>query len=155
MDKSSNTVSPFAVRLILAGYGVIVLTLIIVSAANYPVQWRRETNHERRRYLEVYAQAIEYYKLDHEGTMFPIPEEAVMIANTDSCEVSCPVLGRTLSCRNLESELTPSYMAKLLSDPLVLSTTSTGFYVSLKDSQLTVGACHSFFGEKITVEKQL
>ncbi|OGY89656.1 MAG: hypothetical protein A3B30_02535 [Candidatus Komeilibacteria bacterium RIFCSPLOWO2_01_FULL_52_15] len=151
-DKKLSTRT---VRVILAGYAVIALTLLLLSIANYPVQWRKEANNERRRYLSVYAQAIEYAALDHDGALFPLPAEPAVIANIDSCTFYCTALQRTIPCINLEKDLVPDYMSKMLRDPFLDSMTTTGFYVSRMGSRLTLGSCAAFFNQRINLTKDL
>jgi len=147
---SDKKISSKTIRVIIAGYAVIALTLILLSAANYPVQWRKEANNERQRYLQVYAQAIHYSALDHNGSLFALRSEPAVIANTDSCTFYCPALNRTLACLNLQKDLVPNYMSQLLRDPFLDSTTTTGFYVSRTGSHIALGSCAAFFDQSLT-----
>ncbi|MEK7583883.1 MAG: hypothetical protein AAB490_01450 [Patescibacteria group bacterium] len=127
------------------------LTMLLLAAANYPVQWRTELNAERRRYLEVIAQAVEYYVLDREELDLDIPSEPAMIANRSECAVRCPALDRDLPCYNLEAPLVPGYVRELPQEPLKPSDYSTGFYIVRDVSGITLGACYTFYGEDVTV----
>ena len=127
------------------------LAMLLLAAANYPVQWRTELNEERRRYLEVIAQAIEYYALDRGELDLDIPSESAMIANRSECAASCPALDRELPCYNLEAALVPGYIRQLPQEPLEPSDYSTGFYIVREGLGITLGACHVFFNEEITV----
>lgn len=140
---------------IVSVYATGMLVLVLLSASNYPVQWRVQVNHERQRYLEVFAQAISYYSLDHEGAVFAIPEEPAMISNTDQCSYDCPALKKAIPCYNLSRELVPSYMSRLYQDPFLTSESDTGFYVYSRDGNLTLGACHQFFKDPISVSRKL
>jgi hypothetical protein len=141
--------------LLLAGYGLIVLVLILLSASNYPVQWKIQVNHERQRYLAVIAQALRYYAADHDGGVPDLPSELSMIANTQSCSAYCPALSKQIPCYDLAKTLVPGYMKELLQDPLNSSQEESGFYLKYIDKHLTLGACHVFFGQTVTADEAL
>ena len=144
-----NNSRPFHIKLIVGVYATGMLTLILLAASNYRVQWRDQVNHERLRYLEVFAQAITYYRLDHGGDLFPMPAETSIISNTDQCSYACPSLGTSLPCYNITEHLVPSYMKRILQDPMLTSDSDTGFYITEDDGQVTLGACHHFFNKPI------
>ncbi|OGY90704.1 MAG: hypothetical protein A3B31_02570 [Candidatus Komeilibacteria bacterium RIFCSPLOWO2_01_FULL_53_11] len=139
------------VVLAVAVLATVLLTMLLLAAANYPVQWRTELNAERRRYLEVIAQAVEYYALDRGVLDLDIPSEPAMIANRSECAVRCPALDRDLPCYNLEAALVPGYLRQLPQEPLEPSDYSTGFYIVRDGAGITLGACHVFFNKDITV----
>ena len=145
----------YAIRGIVIIYFIILLTLILLAASNYPVQWRVEANRERSRYLEVIVQAIEYYKLDHDGALFDLPAEHQIISNQEGCSYECPALGRVLSCYNLQAKLVPGYVRGIPSDPLLVRTPNSGFYLSYRGAALTLGACHKFFRDPVEIQKKL
>ena len=127
-------------------FGVIVLTLILLSISNYPVQWRVQVDAERRRSTEVLAQAIRYYYLDHDQTLFGIPTSTHMIANTDSCGAAvCARFNTPLPCFDLQQYLVPNYIHALEQDVAAGSSHVTGYYISRENGGVTIGACNSFF----------
>ncbi|MBI4090576.1 MAG: hypothetical protein HY422_00980 [Candidatus Komeilibacteria bacterium] len=150
-----NKKRPVYVWCIVAVYATGMLVLILLSASNYPVQWRAQVNHERQRYLEVFDQAISYYSLDHAGVIFPLPDSPAMISNTDQCSYACPALKIAIPCYDLSRELVPSYMSRLYQDPLLTSESDTGFYVYSRDGILNLGACHHFFKDPIGISRKL
>lgn len=153
--KSEKLVPIFLVRLLVVLFAIVVLTMILLSASNYPVQWKEQINNERMRYLEVYSQALEYRYLDYDNVMPSLPETEHMISNIDSCSMDCPALGRIIECYNMLPVLVPGYMRELLRDPIAESETSSGFYIKGHDSGFTVGSCFAYFGEDISIEKSL
>ncbi len=136
---------------LLAAYGVIILVLILLAASNYPVQWRVQVNHERQRYIEVIAQAMQYYVADHSGKLPPLPTSVALIANTDACSAYCPALSKQLSCYNLTKTLVPGYMQQMLQDPLSTSDQQSGFYLDPIGPHILIGACDTYFGQKVEV----
>lgn len=155
--KISEHAQTILIKVIVAVYATGIVVMIILAATNYPVQWRVQVNKERMRYLEVYAQAIEYNYLDHDKVMPDIPNEPVMISNTTECQpIFCPALNRNLSCFDAQSLLIPSYMKELLQDPLQTSDRYSGFYFYRSgDRSYALGSCESFFGQQISIEKSL
>lgn len=149
-----NKKQPMYVWCIVTVYATGMLVLVLLSASNYPVQWRVQINHERQRYLEVFHQAILYYSLDHVGTVFPLPESPAMISNTDQCSYACPALRKTIPCYDLSKQLVPSYMSRLYQDPFLTSESNTGFYLYSRDGSLTLGACHHFFRDQISITRK-
>lgn len=152
---ANKRVHAYAIRGIVIIYFIILLTLILLAASNYPVQWRVEANRERSRYLEVIAQAIEYYKLDHDGALFDLPAAPRVISNQEGCSYECPALGRVLSCYNLQEKLVPGYVRDIPRDPLLEATPNSGFYLSYSGPVLTLGACHKFFRDPVEIQKKL
>jgi len=140
---------PRSVQVLFVVYGVSMLVLILLAASNYPVQWRSQVNHERQRYVEVIAQALRYYAMDHGGQLPDLPGEPAMIANTNDCEASCPALSKQLSCFNLTQVLVPSYMKEMLEDPLNTSEKESGFYITSSTVGVLIGSCNTFFGQKV------
>ncbi len=145
----------YAIQGVVIIYFIVLLTLILLAASNYPVQWRVEANRERSRYLEVIAQAIEYHKLDHDGALFDLPAEPQVISNQEGCSYECPALGRVLSCYNLQAKLVPGYVRDIPRDPLLEATPNSGFFISYDDATLTLGACHKFFRDPVEIQKKL
>lgn len=139
------------VRILVAVYAVGVLVLLLLSASNYPVQWREQVNRERERYLAVIAQALEYYVADHAGEFPAIPSTPSMIANVSQCQASCPALSQDIPCYDLSGLLVPGYMHEMLLDPLSTSERDSGFYIQAEGRGVTIGACHAFFGERLQV----
>lgn len=154
-EKTEKKIPNLVIKSILAIYAVILLTLILLAASNYPVQWRHQANEERYRYLEVIAQSIDYHVQDHEGVVFDVPSGPVMIANTNDCTMECPALDRSLPCYNLEAVLVPDYVSALPQEPFVLSDVSTGFYLRYEHDLLTLGACHQYFQDPIILRQEL
>jgi len=154
-NKEEKLVPIYIVRTLVFLFAIVVLTMILLSASNYPVQWKQQINYERMRYLEVYVQALEYRYLDYNKVMPPLPETEKLIANDDSCSVYCPALGRSVDCFNMTSVLVPGYMRELLRDPIVESKHSSGFYIMQNENGFKVGSCFTYFGEDISIEKEL
>lgn len=150
-----NNKRPIFVWCIVSVYATGMLVLVLLSASNYPVQWRVQINHERQRYLEVFDQAISYYSLDHEGVIFALPDSPAMISNIDTCSYECPALKKAIPCYDLSRELVPSYMSRLYQDPLLTSASDTGFYIYSSGGNLTLGACHHFFKNQISISRKL
>jgi len=153
--KLSDSTNNLLIKGVVVVFLIIVLTLILLAASNYPVQWRDQVNKERFRNLEVFAQAIEYFKLDHVGELFLIPSDPALISNQTGCIFSCPSLGTDISCFNLQRELVPNYMNKILQDPLLTSDADSGYFISHFDGVLTLGACHKFFKDQIILKRDL
>lgn len=141
----TKRIPSITIRVILILYAIALLTLILLAASNYSVQWKAETDRERGRYLDVYAQALEYYYYDHDAHLPPLPVTPSIISTTDACQYACPALGTDLSCFNLASSLVPQYMQALLQDPLLDSTENSGFYIQATETGFHIGTCYQFF----------
>ena len=153
--KLSDSTNNLLIKGVVVVFFIIVLTLILLAASNYPVQWRDQVNKERFRNLEVFAQALEYFKLDHDGELFPIPTDPALISNQSGCIFSCPSLGDDISCFDLQRELVPNYMSKILQDPLLTSDADSGYFIAYTEGVLTLGACHKFFKDPILLQRKL
>ncbi len=140
-------------KIIAAVYASIIVVLVLLSISNYPVQWREQVNHERQRYLDVIAQALQYYASDHGGTLPALPSQPSMIANTNECKAYCPALSKDIPCVDLAKTLVPGYMKEMLLDPLSNSTTESRMYVQQSGDHVMLGACDTFFGQQVTVDK--
>lgn len=137
------------IKVIVIAYGIVLLTMVILAAVNYPTQWRRQTNAERGRYLEVLAQAWKYYYLDHDGIWPEMPDGTYAVSNTSDCQLECPALGQKLSCYNVQRVLVPSYVAQIPRDPFINSNVESGFYISRQGDDFTFGACYTFYKQKV------
>jgi len=142
-------ISKTGIRFIVVGYAIVVLTLILLAASNYPVQWRAQVDAERMRNLEVYAQALKYYQNDHDAPLNVVPESMHIISNDSSCMHSCSTVGAVLPCFNLQESLVPGYLRELPQDPLYSSSDLSGYYIQQSKDGFILGACNAFFGEEL------
>ena len=152
----NKSVPQLVVHIVGIVFAIVVLTLVLLAASNYPVQWRHEVNRERLRYLEVFSQALEYYYLDHDRVLPVLPQEPAVISNTSTCRFSCLALGREVPCFDAAAILVPGYMKEILADPLFSTEHYSGFYLYQdRSTSIVIGACNTFFGESLEIRRSL
>lgn len=145
--KEKKKASRQSVMIISITFFIIVLVLILLSLSNYPVQWRRQVDAERLRYLGVFSQALEYYYFDHERVLPELPDRPSIISNSAQCKFLCRSLDETLPCFNMQDILVPNYMKEILQDPMVTSDSDSGFYLYQRDKEVVIGACNNYYGK--------
>jgi hypothetical protein len=145
MMSGKKSISVKMINFVVIFFAIIILTLILLSASNYSVQWRHQVDQERRQYLAVFGQAIEYYFLENRGVALALPLRPTLISNRDNCQHYCAIYNTELSCFNLEQILVPGYMKEILQDPFISSDSNSGFYIYQTSDQLILGACNNFY----------
>ena len=105
-------------------------------------------NAQRQANVTTILNGVNQYVIDNNGslpeTLDGDPDSAQMIGTASSGCDACTATTTDASCVDLASDLVPTYVPSIPTDPQVGSASSTGYYVNETDNgRVVVGACET------------
>ena len=147
------------VLLVVALIGV--LAGIVIVAINPGKQLGETNNAQRKLDVNTIITAVYQYRLDNGGNIPTAIDNATgtsQVLGTDSsgCDNTCTATAAATetACLNMTSDLVPTYIVGIPTDPSSGSPANTDYYINqTDDGRITVGACDPEQGATISVSR--
>ena len=134
-------------ELLLVVAGIAILAGIVIIAINPSKQLGETKNAQRRTDVNALLNAVYQYAIDNSGNLpagldSSATSSQVLGTASSGCDAVCGAVTTKATCLNLSSDLTPTYIVSIPSDPSLMATTYTDYYIDQDaNDRITVGAC--------------
>ena len=134
-------------EILLVVAAIAILAGIVIVAINPNKQLGDTRNSERRSDVNTVLNAVYQYVIDNNGSL-PSGIDATagtsQVLGTDAtgCDSTCGAATTVAACVDLSSDLVPTYIVGIPSDPSNGSAANTDYYINQDaNGRVTVGAC--------------
>ena len=144
-------------ELLLVVAGIAILAGIVIIAINPSKQLGETKNAQRRTDVNAVLNSVYQYAIDNNGNLPSGLDAAtltyqVLGTSASGCDTVCGAVTTVAGCLDLSSDLTPTYIVAIPSDPSLSSSTYTDYYINKNpNGRITVGACDPEQGATISV----
>ena len=138
---------------------IAILAGIVIVALNPAKQLGDTRNAQRRSDVATILNAVHQYAIDNAGNL-PTGIDSVTASSqvlgtaASGCDATCTATTTVAACIDLATELVPTYVVGIPSDPTSGSATNTEYYINRDaNGRITVGACDPEQSETISVTR--